>query len=116
MSIDIFSERIKEAISKGYLADERLVCDISGKVGNLGPFSAKLLARLSPKMREKIFNINNEKLKDFLVASESRGDPLILEENVQYFIERGWISSSPSKEKLRENIRKLGNQLMIHNN
>ena len=105
MEMDIFSTRIRSIVGPN---DVVAVNSKSGRFKILKSLNKKILSTLSPEQREKFFGIKNEALPVLIAGHKvsSQVEQAILDDNIDYFIEKGFFSNETSREKLREIVVK----------
>ncbi|MBA3238380.1 MAG: hypothetical protein H0T62_08570 [Parachlamydiaceae bacterium] len=107
--MDIFTTKIPDAIANGSLKEGAFIPQNNGDLKPLDSFSKKVVSRLSPSFREKLFKIDHEKLYKMLsdYKPSSPAEEEILKANISYFKMQGIFPSEISQNQLRENIKKM---------
>jgi hypothetical protein len=106
MEMDIFTTSIRSVLKNSN--DTLAVDSNSGRFKVLGSFEKKFVSRLSPMLREKLFGINNEKLPALIANHKvsSNVEQVLLEDNISYLIELGFLSSVTPRDKLHDLVIK----------
>lgn len=113
----IFNTDLRKRIDNGEIEENNLACKAStGELIKIGPFSKKVLialAKSSPKIASKMFDISYERLtKNWHEHMDSSpSDDVAAKETDKLLKEKGFISSEVPKKKLSESVKKAFDSL-----